>query len=132
MKGKVTGIGGVFYKVKDPAATRNWYRDHLGIDTMDYGAAFQWQEKGADNIGYTVWSPFAAATEYFQPSDSPFMINYRVEHIEALLEQLSQAGVEQIGELKNEPNGKFAWVLDPDGKKIELWEPVPSKDDPYL
>ncbi|MEM6532398.1 MAG: VOC family protein [Myxococcota bacterium] len=132
MKGRVTGIGGIFFKVKDPAATRQWYRDHLGVDTMDFGAVFQWRETESENIGYSVWAPFDAATEYFEPSDSPFMVNYRVENIEALLEELGKAGIVQVGELKVEPNGKFAWVLDPDGKKIELWEPVPSKDDPYL
>ena len=132
-KGRVTGLGGVFFKTADKAATLEWYRERLGVDTTDFGSVFVWRDKDdTDEVGYTVWSPFAKDTEYFAPSDAPFMVNYRVENLDALLASLKTAGVTIVGEPKDEPNGRFAWIVDPEGRKIELWEPVPSKDDPYL
>ncbi len=129
----VTGLGGVFFKSDDPEKTKAWYREHLGLNTVDFGAVFLWKEKDApENVGYTVWGAFDGETEYFDPSPEPFMINYRVEDLEGMLKAMRAAGVQVAGEIKKEPNGKFAWVLDPEGRKIELWEPVPSKDDPYL
>lgn len=131
---RVTGLGGMFFKTKDVGATVAWYRTHLGIDAQDWGGtAFQWLEKeNPDNTGYTVWSAFPSDTEYFGPGTSPFMFNFRVADLEGLLKALAEEGVEIAGEMQTHPNGKFAWIIDPEGRRIELWEPVPSKNDPYL
>ena len=131
---RVTGIGGLFFKSEDPAALVSWYRTHLGIDASDWGGfAFQWQEKGRpDEIGYTIWTPFPATTEYFSPSEQSFMVNFRVADLSGLIAALREEGVEIVGELQQHPNGAFAWILDPEGRKIELWEPVASSEDPYL
>jgi catechol 2,3-dioxygenase-like lactoylglutathione lyase family enzyme len=131
--GRVTGLGGIFFKTADQAKTLEWYRERLGLDAMDFGAVFLWREHDdAEETGYTVWSPFARDTEYFAPSDAPFMVNFRVQNLDALLASLRGDGVEVVAGPKEEPNGRFAWILDPEGRKIELWEPVPSKKDPYL
>lgn len=116
---KVTGIGGVFFKVADPAATRAWYREMLGIDSTEWGAMFQ--HEGPEAM--SVWNPFAATTDYFDPSPSPFMINFRVDDLDALLADLATKGVEPLGRL-DESYGKFAWLIDPDGLKIELWQQI--------
>ena len=113
---KVTGIGGVFYKVADPAATRAWYAANLGLDASEYGAMF---ETG----GTAVWNPFPDATEYFGPGDQPFMVNLKVDDLDALLVELRAKGVELVGDPLDESYGKFAWVRDCDGLKVELWEP---------
>jgi catechol 2,3-dioxygenase-like lactoylglutathione lyase family enzyme len=122
---RVTGIGGVFFKSKDPKALGAWYKTHLGIDVLDWGgAAFQW--KAADNPegdGTTIWCPFAADTTYFAPSEAPFMINYRVEDLHALLAVLRDEGVQVDEKVEESEYGKFGWVIDPDGNKIELWQP---------
>ena len=122
---RVTGIGGVFFKSKDPKALGAWYREHLGIDVQDWGgAAFAW--KGPDNpegIGTTVWSPFQADTQYFAPSAAPFMINYRVEDVRALLAVLRTEGVQIEGEVQESEFGTFGWIVDPEGNKLELWQP---------
>jgi catechol 2,3-dioxygenase-like lactoylglutathione lyase family enzyme len=130
----VTGIGGIFFKSDDPAMTLEWYRTHLGVEYNDWGGfPFQWRERDRpDEIGYTVWGAFPDTTAYFAPSESLFMINFRVADIEALVAALLEGGVEVVGEIEQHPNGKFAWILDPEGRKIELWEPVPSNEDPYL
>lgn len=131
--GKVTGLGGVFFKCDDKTKVLDWYRDKLGIDAHDYGFAFMWRELGdPEERGYTVWSPHSSDTKYFDPSGQPFMINFRVEGIEELVAQLREAGAELVGEIEQHENGKFAWVVDPVGTKLELWEPVPSTEDPYL
>jgi len=122
---KVTGIGGIFWKAADTKATSAWYAEHLGIPAGDYGWNFEWRDKATGEEGLTVWSPFKADTTYFEPSAQPFMINYRVDDLAALLEQLAAAGIAQVGETLDEPYGKFAWIMDPDGTKIELWEPKP-------
>lgn len=122
---RVTGIGGIFFKAQDPKALGAWYKRHLGIDVLDWGgAAFQW--KTADNpegVGTTIWSPFAADTTYFGPSQSPFMINYRVDDVHALIAVLRAEGVQVEGEVQESEYGKFGWVIDPEGNKLELWEP---------
>lgn len=122
---RVTGIGGIFFKAKDPKALGDWYRQHLGIDVQAWGgAAFGWN--GADNpegIGTTVWSPFAADTGYFAPSDAPFMVNYRVEDLHALLAALRAEGVQVMDKVEESEHGKFGWVMDPEGNKLELWQP---------
>jgi predicted enzyme related to lactoylglutathione lyase len=131
---RVTGLGGIFFKSSDPKALLAWYRDHLGIASDEWGGfAFQWREKEQpEETGYTVWGSFQQDTEYFAPSEQPYMVNYRVADLESLVAALGQEGVELVGEIESHPNGKFAWILDPEGRKIELWEPVPSSEDPYL
>jgi predicted enzyme related to lactoylglutathione lyase len=123
----------MFFRSRDHKKTLDWYRQHLGIDAADWGGlAFQWLEKDQpEETGYTVWAAFPEDTNHF-PSDQRFMVNYRVDDLEALVGALRTEGVEIVGDIEQHENGKFAWILDPEGQKIELWEPVPSKDDPYL
>lgn len=130
---RVTGLGGVFFRCADPAAMKAWYREHLGIESESWGHAFVWRERDEpQQQGYTVWSPFPDSTEYFAPSAKQFMVNYRVDDLEALLPKLEAAGVQIVGASQEEENGKFAWIVDPEGNKLELWEPVDSSVDPYL
>jgi predicted enzyme related to lactoylglutathione lyase len=133
-KPRVTGLGGLFFRSRDPKATLQWYREHLGIDAADWGGfAFQWLTKDAPTqTAYTVWAAFPDDTSYFEPATQEFMMNFRVEGLDALLEACREQGVTVVGGIDSHPNGRFAWILDPEGRKIELWEPVPSKDDPYL
>jgi predicted enzyme related to lactoylglutathione lyase len=121
---KVTGIGGIFFKCKDPAKMREWYQTHLGLNTNEYGAVFEWRQ-GADSTkkGFTTWSPFAEKTKYFEPSTKDFMINYRVENLEALVEQLKKEGVTITDKIQTVDYGKFVHIVDVEGNKIELWEP---------
>jgi catechol 2,3-dioxygenase-like lactoylglutathione lyase family enzyme len=121
---KVTGIGGIFFKVKDPAKTKEWYQKHLGLPTDDYGATFQWFE-GPDGKtpAQTQWSAFPETTKYFGPSDKEFMINYRVADLEALVAELRASGVTILDEMETYDYGKFIHIMDEDGNKIELWEP---------
>lgn len=122
---KVTGIGGVFFKCKDPDKMKDWYKTHLGLATDKYGALFEFRNTDdPEQRGYLQWSPFKQDTEYFQPSKKDFMINYRVENLENLLTELAAQGVETVGEMEKYDYGKFAWIVDPEGNKIELWEPV--------
>lgn len=122
---RVTGIGGIFFKARDPKALGAWYKTHLGIDVQDWGgAAFRWN--GPDNpegAGTTAWNLFAADTSYFAPSESPFMVNYRVDNLHALLDALRAEGVQVDFKVEESEYGKFGWVVDPEGNKIELWEP---------
>ncbi|RKS26547.1 D-3-phosphoglycerate dehydrogenase [Flavobacterium endophyticum] len=120
---RVTGIGGFFFKSEDPKALRDWYRKHLGLDTNDYGCTFRWKnEKGEDCS--TQWSPFKSDTNYFSPSEKQFMQNFRVEKLEELLAKLKEEGVQVIGEMESYDYGNFGWILDLEGNKIELWEPM--------
>jgi len=121
---RVTGIGGIFFKCKDPEAINQWYNKHLGIPTTKWGATFEWRNAEDDQKGQTVWNPFKADTKYFEPSDSSFMINYRVENLEALVEELKKEGVTIVDELQSYEYGKFIHIMDPEGNKIELWEPA--------
>lgn len=124
-KGKVTGIGGVFFKSKDPGKTKEWYKKHLGLDTDQYGAMFRFRDvNDADKIGTLQWSVFPDDTKYFDPSDKQYMINYRVENIEALVEELKANGVNVVDEITSYDYGKFVHILDDENNKIELWEPV--------
>lgn len=120
---KVTGIGGIFFKSKDPDKTKEWYKNHLGMSVESYGAKFDWRE-GEDSTkkGYTVWSPFPENTKYFEPSKQNFMINYRVENLEELVEELKKEGVTIVDKIETYEYGKFVHILDLDGNKIELWE----------
>lgn len=131
---RVTGLGGIFFKSADPDATRAWYHRHLGIASGEFGgSAFLWSEKDRpDEVGYTIWSPFPDDTGYFAPGEQRFMVNFRVADLERLVAALRAEGVQVVGDIEQYPNGKFAWILDPEGRKIELWEPVPSAEDPYL
>ncbi len=124
MKRRVTGIGGVFLKADDPKATNEWYLKHLGIKTGQWGGTFEWRH-GDDETkkGFTAWSIFKSDTTYTNPSTKDAMINYRVENLEELLETLKEEGVEIVGEMESFEYGKFGWIMDPNGYKIELWEP---------
>jgi predicted enzyme related to lactoylglutathione lyase len=123
---RVTGIGGVFFKAKDPKLLAAWYQQALGIDIMagTQVAKFQWREREDSNrAGTTAWALFPSTTKYFAPSESSFMINYRVRNLEAMLAQLRALGVAVEPKVTEDANGKFAWIVDPEGNKIELWEP---------
>jgi predicted enzyme related to lactoylglutathione lyase len=127
---RVTGIGGVFLKAKDPARLQEWYREHLGLPVQDWGGCvFRWHEPHApEREGATVWSIFPATTAYFDPSPSPVMINYRVANLADLLAALRAEGCavdEKSGEATE--HGKFGWVMDPEGNRVELWEPPPGR-----
>jgi len=121
---KVTGIGGIFFKSKNPKELRAWYQKNLGLNTNQYGAVFEWRQ-GADTSkkGFTQWSPFNEKTKYFEPSSKDFMINYRVENLEALVAELKQNGVTILDTLETVDYGKFIHILDAENNKIELWEP---------
>jgi predicted enzyme related to lactoylglutathione lyase len=122
---KVTGIGGIFFKCQDPAKVREWYKTHLGIDAGQYGANFKWrQDADPTKKGSTQWTPFAETTKYFAPSTKDFMINYRVENLEALVEQLKNEGVTIVDKIEGSDYGKFVHIIDLEGNKVELWEPV--------
>jgi predicted enzyme related to lactoylglutathione lyase len=121
---KVTGIGGIFFKCKDPKKVREWYQTHLGLNTNQYGAVFEWRQ-GADTIkkGFTQWSPFPDKTKYFEPSSKDFMINYRVENLEALIDKLKEDSVTILDKVETYDYGKFVHILDIEGNNVELWEP---------
>lgn len=129
-KGRITGLGGIFVKCKNRNDLVAWYREKLGFPYDGYGSNFIFREDHSpDDQGYSVWGPFKDDTDYFQPSEKEFMINLRVENLEAYLEGLKAAGIQQIGDTVVEDYGKFAWIVDPEGTKIELWEqvgPVPK------
>ncbi|NOT88805.1 MAG: VOC family protein [Lysobacter sp.] len=120
---RVTGIGGIFFKSSDPKRLSAWYRDHLGLDVSDWGGAiFQWG--GPDSSpGMTIWSPFAQDTNKMDPSPASFMINFRVADLDTLLATLRTEGCNVIDNTEPSDFGKFGWVIDPDGNKVELWEP---------
>ncbi|RWY55939.1 VOC family protein [Mucilaginibacter gilvus] len=121
---KVTGIGGIFFKCKDPKKQRDWYSKNLGLNTDKYGTVFAWHQ-GADSTknGYTQWSPFSEKTKYFEPSTKEFMINYRVANLEELVKQLRADSVTITDKMEVVSYGKFIHIMDPEGNKIELWEP---------
>lgn len=123
MNKRVTGIGGVFFKCKDPKAVNEWYKTHLGFDTTPYGTSFEWLDKDDPaKKGLTQWNAFPESTKYFEPSEKQFMINYRVEDLEALVVELKKEGVTIVDEIAVYDYGKFVHILDPEGNKIELWE----------
>ncbi len=122
---RVTGIGGVFFKCKDPDTVKSWYKKHLGLETDQYGTSFEWRKAdNPDEKGYTAWSPMKEDTEYFKPSKSPLMINYRVDNLEELVRVLREEGVQVVDEIETFEYGKFVHIMDPEGNKIELWEPI--------
>ena len=122
---RVTGIGGLFFKSENPNALKNWYQKHLDFNTDEYGCTFWWKEKN-DNLASTQWSPFANDTAYFNPSEKEFMFNYRVADLHILMKKLKLEGVTIIGDVVEYDYGKFGWILDLEGNKIELWEPIDS------
>ena len=121
---KATAIGGVFFKCKSPDAQKEWYSKHLGINMDTYGTSFEW--RNADDPtqkGYTAWSPFKNDTDYFGDASQQYMINYRVENLEALVEELKKEGVTIVDEMEIYEYGKFIHILDGEGNRVELWEP---------
>jgi predicted enzyme related to lactoylglutathione lyase len=122
---RVTGIGGIFFHSSDPVMLRDWYKKHLGIDVQDWGgAAFTWTDsEGQPAAGTTVWSVGNATSNSFAPSTAPFMVNYRVADLHALVTALRTEGCNVLDKIDESEYGKFAWVIDPDGNKVELWEP---------
>lgn len=124
-KPKVTGIGGVFFFAENPEELKEWYRDNLGLETNEWGSSFEFRNAHRpEEINYLQWSPFDKGSEYFQPSRKEFMINYRVQNLEGLISQLREKGVSIIDEIKSYDYGKFVHIMDAEGNKIELWEPV--------
>lgn len=126
---RITGIGGVFFKTPDVQRTKKWYRDHLDFETTDWGATFVWGDNDASKktLSRTEWSPFKTDSDYYAPSTLPYMINYRVHHLEALLAVLEKEGVQAVGDMQKFEYGNFGWIMDPEGRKLELWEPVDDK-----
>lgn len=129
---RVVGVGGIFFKSLDPKRLQAWYRDHLGLNVAEWGGvAFGLDDQLRTNPNAAVvWSPFAQDTAYFEPSTASFMVNYRVEDLHALLKTLRQEGCQVIDKFEESDYGKFGWVVDPDGNKLELWEPPPAATKP--
>lgn len=128
MKGKILGIGGIFFKATDAAQSREWYGKHLGLTDKGQGAILPWRDKGDPQTErMTVWSVFPATTKYFDPGKASFMVNYIVDDMDALLERLEKEGVKIDPKRQDESYGRFAWIYDPDGNKIELWQPPAAK-----
>jgi predicted enzyme related to lactoylglutathione lyase len=124
---KVTGIGGIFFFSEDPGQTKKWYGQNLGLEINDYGSTFEFRNLDRpDEIDCLQWSPFKKGSEYFAPSKKEFMINYRVQNIEGLVKKLKENGVIIVDEIATFDYGKFVHIMDPEGNKIELWEPVDS------
>ncbi len=121
---RVTGIGGIFFKAKDPAALKAWYSKNLGITIGGFGSNFEWHQ-GMDSTkkGFTIWAPFKETTKYFQPSEKQFMIDYRVVGLDQLLANMKTAGILQVDSIQKTSYGNFVHIMDPEGNKIELWEP---------
>ena len=128
MKQRVTGLGGFFFKTEDPDHIKSWYKTHLGLNTDQYGCTFWWKDKEGKDCS-TQWSPFKEDTPYFKPSEKQFMMNFRVANLVALLAELKKEGVTIVGEIEEYDYGKFGWILDNEGNKIELCEP---KDKAFL
>lgn len=121
---KVTSLGGIFFKCKDKQKLNAWYGEHLGLEVSDYGTNFEWRDvEDPEKKGLTVWSPFKETSNYFDPSTKDFMINYIVDDMEGLVEQLKKEGVTLLDEIQNSDYGKFVHLMDPEGNKIELWQP---------
>jgi predicted enzyme related to lactoylglutathione lyase len=127
---RVIGIGGIFFKANDPEKLAAWYKKHLGLEIEEWGGARFEENAGADleprRQSYIVWSPFEEHTDYFQPSEKSFMINYRVHNLDALLAQLRSEGVDVDPKTEKSEFGYFGWIMDPEGNRVELWEPPPA------
>lgn|SRR5512145_2293229 len=122
---RVTGVGGIFFKsIGDKAALTAWYQKHLGLQLEDWGGAIlRWPDDKAEDRGLTVWHVAERDSQWFSPSKASFMVNYRVDDLGEMVAQLRAGGVEIVGGPESDENGTFAWVMDPDGNKVELWEP---------
>jgi catechol 2,3-dioxygenase-like lactoylglutathione lyase family enzyme len=129
MSKRVTGIGGIFFKARDPEALGAWYKERLGFPVQPDGSViFEWRDKDQpEEIGMTVWSPFKQDTKYFEPSTAPFMLNLRVDDLDAVLAALAAEGVTIDPKREEYDYGRFAWIMDPEGNRIELWEPPKKK-----
>src|SRR5690606_30285460 len=122
---KVTGIGGIFFFSENPQETRNWYAQNLGLEVNEWGSSFEFRNANSpDEINYLQWSPFEKGNKYFEPSKKEFMINYRVQNIEGLVKKLVQNGVTVLDDIESFDYGKFVHIMDAEGNKIELWEPI--------
>lgn len=121
---RVTGVGGVFLRSKDPKALQAWYAEHLGFPVTDWGVSFEWKDEIPAGTGATAWSTFPQGTEYFGPGEQAVMINYRVDDMDELLKSLEAAGVWIDPKRQDEVYGKFAWIKDCDGNRVELWQPL--------
>lgn len=122
---KVTGIGGIFFLAENPEALKEWYAHNLGLEVNPWGSTFEYRNaRNPDEINYAQWSPFNQDTTYFAPSKKEFMINYRVQNIESLVQKLKENGVAVLDEIEEYDYGKFVHIMDNEGNKIELWEPV--------
>jgi len=129
---KVTGVGGIFFKCDDPDKVKNWYAKHLSFPIDQYGASFTFRKKeDPSKNGYLQWSPFKSDTTHFKPSEKEFMVNYRVQNIEALVEKLKADGVTVVDKIEEFDYGKFIHIMDCEGNKIELWEPVDEVFDKF-
>jgi predicted enzyme related to lactoylglutathione lyase len=129
---RVTGIGGIFFTSRDPQKLATWYRDTLGIDVGEGGhAMFQWRDQDdPERIGSTIWSIFPNDTDYFKPGNAPYMLNYRVDDLDAVLAALRAAGGWVDDRIEEADYGRFGWALDPDGRRIELWQPLGESEAP--
>jgi len=121
---RVTGLGGIFFKARDPQALSAWYAQHLGLKVEEFGGTLFFDDSAQP--GYIVWSPFKDDTKYFEPSAKPFMINFRVDDLEALLAALRGAGVQVDARVDESEFGRFGWIMDPEGNRVELWQPPPK------
>ncbi len=127
---RVTGIGGIFIRARDPKALGEWYAQHLGIQLTEWGGAqFLWSDEIPPTTGSTAWSLFPADTKYFGGGPQPYMVNYRVDDLDALLAQLAVAGVPIDPQREDYPFGRFAWITDPEGNRVELWQPLVAAAD---
>lgn len=127
--GRVTGLGGIFIKYSNPDKIKEWYAEYLGISMDEYGTSFEWRKsENPEQKGFTVWSVFSQATEYFSPSNKEMMINFRVDDLDAILEKLSSKGVFRLSPIEQTDFGRFAHIIDPEGLKLELWE---ANDEAY-
>jgi predicted enzyme related to lactoylglutathione lyase len=126
--GRVTGVGGVFLRARDPKLLTDWYAEHLGLPVTDHGTMFMWTDEGPKGTGMTIWSAFPDNTDYFgKGSRQPVMINYRVDDLDALLKKLEAAKVTIDPHREDVSFGKFAWITDPEGNRVELWQPLEDK-----
>ena len=125
---RVTGIGGMFFKSQDPKRLKGWYQKHLGfVPDKDGYISFEWREKDdPERVGFTAWEPFSQDSDYFDPSTKPFMFNFRVANLAELLAQLREEGVQVDDKVEEHDYGKFGWIMDPEGNRVELWEPPES------
>lgn len=120
---RVQGIGGIFFKAQNPEALRQWYSGHLGVKLEEWGGAVMFTNAGEKNPGYQIWSIFDSDTTYFEPGKANFMVNYRVDNLKELIQVLKEEGCQVEDRIEETEQGRFGWVVDPEGNRIELWQP---------